>query len=94
MELTPTIVIALIALAVTLLGVFAGIVAGFVRIESRTNSHTEDIKELFRHSENDRIHHPADELDRRFSVVDRAASEIKAEIVKLGERIDRFLTSK
>lgn len=89
---TPTLIIAIIGLIFTLLTAFAGVVAGFVRIESKTNVNTADISELFKHSEDRTVHHPADELDRRFSVLDVGVAEIKKGIDKINDRFDKFFS--
>jgi hypothetical protein len=85
---------AIVGLAV-LLGIFAGVVGGFVRMESKSNQNTSDIADIYRtmekHTENRNIHHDGEELDRRFNVVESGMHKIEKGIDKLVERFDKFL---
>ena len=92
MELNPTTV----ALGMALL---AGVV-WLVRLESKANSTSADVDELYQKTDQhilDReIHHDAKDLNRRFSDIGRELSEIKGMVKdgldKLTERFDNFLS--
>lgn len=82
-----------------ILGTFASVVALAVRTEVRTNSNTSDIDDIYRriekHESDRSVHHDGDELDRRFSGVEKGVEEIKGQIKegidRLTRRFDDFL---
>lgn len=86
-EISPTLLVT-VALAEI------AFIAWLIRLESKTNANSEDIKELFRHVENPEIHHRADDLDRRFDMLITAITKIETSIDKLMERFDKFLMQK
>ena len=95
MDINPTVIIAAIGLTLTLLLIFAGIVGGFVRMESKISSLTEDRNEMYRHVENGEIHHKAGDLDRRFTELAHQLTSVKDDVKegfqKIADRIDRML---
>lgn len=91
MEITPTVILGIAGLVLALFTAFAGIIGAFVRLESKTNAHTTDITELFKHTEDRSIHPPADDLDRRFLALADGMDKIEKQLEKLIERFDRFL---
>lgn len=102
MEITPTVVISGLVALVVILTAFAGIVGGFVRLESKTNANGNDINELYRevekHRDNRNVHHDGDELDRRFGVLTEGMNDIKEQVKdgfkEITHRMDNFIKSK
>lgn len=99
MEISAGVIISAIVAIVVVLTAFAGIIGGFVRMESKTNQHTLDISDLYvkveTHAGDARVHHDGDELNRRFTVVEEGIKEISQQVKtgfeKVADRIDRLI---
>jgi hypothetical protein len=99
LEITPGLIISAIVALVVVLTAFAGIIGGFVRMESKTNQHTLDINDLYQkvdsHEKDARIHHDGEDLNRRFTVVEEGIKgindAIKSGFEKINDRIDRLM---
>jgi hypothetical protein len=92
MEISPTLIVAIIGISVTVLGLLAAVHARFVRLEAKSGAYDQDISELYKHAEDRSIHHPQAELDRRFNVLEGGMEKIEKGIEKLVQRFDNFLS--
>lgn len=93
MELSAPAIVAVILAAIAF-------IAWLVRLEGKSTTAVEKADKLaidvYAHTENTKIHHNADDLDRRFSELKEDITEIKTNIreglEKIGNRIDRLFT--